>query len=95
MTSRTGHDFRCRTQTFKKSRAYALYILNICVRTLMPCPVLEVTEDGSPEPSVVATGADLRVDLPKYRIYEHGQLVDEPADILSYWRDDLVSFLLG
>ena len=74
---------------------YAFDFLKFCVRNLKPCPVLEVTDVGSPEPSVVAPGADLRVDLPKYRVYENGQLVDEPTDIRSYWRDDLVSFLLG
>lgn len=74
---------------------YAFDFLKFCVRNLKPCPILEVTDAGSPEPSVVAAGADLRTDVPKYRVYENGQLVDEPTDILSYWRDDLVSFLLG
>src|SRR3712207_3698808 len=57
---------------------YAFDFLKFCVRNLKPCPVLEVTDTGSPEPSVVAPGADSRVDLPKYRVYENGQLVDEP-----------------
>ena len=74
---------------------YAFDFLRFCVRNPKPCPVLEVTDVGSPEPSVAARGADLRVDLPRYRVYENGQLVDEPTDIRSYWRDDLVSFLLG
>ena len=43
---------------------YAFDFLKFCVRNLKPCPVLEVTDVGSPEPSVVAPGADLRVDLP-------------------------------
>ncbi len=76
-------------------RDYAFDFLKFCVRNPKPCPVLEVTDAGSPEPSVTARGADLRVDLPRYRVYENGQLVDEPTDIRSYWRGDLVSFLLG
>src|ERR671933_2214753 len=76
-------------------REYAFDFLKFCVRNPKPCPVLEVTDAGSPEPSVTAPGADLRVDLPRYRVYENGRLVDEPTDIRSYWRDDLVSFLLG
>jgi uncharacterized protein YcsI (UPF0317 family) len=75
--------------------AYAFDFLKFCVRNPKPCPILEVTDEGSPEPSIVAPGADLRTDVPRYRIYEDGELVDEPADISSYWRDDLVSFLLG
>jgi uncharacterized protein YcsI (UPF0317 family) len=74
---------------------YAFDFLKFCVRNLKPCPVLEVADTGSPEPSVVAPGADLRTDVSKYRVYENGQLIDEPTDISSYWRDDLVSFLLG
>jgi uncharacterized protein YcsI (UPF0317 family) len=37
----------------------------------------------------------VRTDLPRYRIYEYGQLVDEPADITDLWRSNLVAFLLG
>ena len=74
---------------------YAFDFLKFCVRNPRPCPVLEVTDTGSPAPAVMAPGADLRTDVPKYRIYENGEIVDEPADINSYWRGDLVSFLIG
>lgn len=57
--------------------------------------VLDVTEVGSFEPVLTAPGADLRTDIPKYRIYKYGQLVDETSDILNYWREALVAFLLG
>jgi uncharacterized protein YcsI (UPF0317 family) len=76
-------------------REIAFDFLLFCQRNPKPCPLLDVTEPGSPEPSYVAHGADLRTDLPCYRVYRHGELVDEPADLLSLWRDDLVSFLLG
>lgn len=66
-----------------------------CERNPKPCPVLDITDAGSPIPVKVAPDADLRTDLPRYRIYEHGQLVDEPLEITRYWRDDLVAFLLG
>jgi uncharacterized protein YcsI (UPF0317 family) len=74
---------------------YAFEFLLFCQRNPKPCPILEVTDPGSPEPRQMAPGADLRTDLPKYRIYEHGQLVAEPTDIVDYWRDDLVAFLIG
>ena len=64
-------------------------------RNPKPCPVLDVTEVGNPEPKVAAPGADLRFDIPKYRIYRHGELTDEVTDLKEYWRDDLVAFLLG
>src|SRR5919107_651965 len=74
---------------------YAFDFLKFCVRNPKPCPILEVTDAGSPEPPVMAPGTDLRTDVPKYRVYEEGQLVDEPTDTEAYWRDDLVSFLIG
>jgi uncharacterized protein YcsI (UPF0317 family) len=74
---------------------YAFDFLKFCVRNPKSCPVLEVTDVGSPVPPSMALEADLRTDVPKYRVYERGELIDEPTDIRSYWRDDLVSFLLG
>lgn len=69
--------------------------LLFCQRNPKPCPLLDVTEVGSPVPGFAAPGADLRTDLPRYRVYTHGELVDEPLSIETYWRDDLVGFLLG
>ena len=76
-------------------QAQAFDFLLFCQRNPRPCPLLEVVEAGSAEPRQTAPGADLRTDLPKYRVYEHGELVAEPEDIAEYWRDDMVSFLLG
>lgn len=64
-------------------------------RNKKPCPVLDVTEAGSPVPRLTAPGADIRTDIPRYRIYRKGELTDEVTDISSFWRDDLVAFLLG
>jgi uncharacterized protein YcsI (UPF0317 family) len=69
--------------------------LLFCQRNPRPCPIIEVLDCGSWEPRESAPGADLRTDLPRYRVFEHGKLVDEPTDILRWWRDDLVAFLLG
>ncbi len=69
--------------------------LLFCQRNPRPCPLLEVTDPGSPAPAGVAAGADLRTDLPRYRIYKDGRLADEVTDATPYWRDDLVAFLIG
>ena len=63
-------------------------------RNPKPCPVLDVTEAGCPEPKVAAPGADIRYDIPKYRIYRYGKLTDEVSDLSAYWQTDLVAFLL-
>ncbi|SMC52428.1 putative hydro-lyase [Sporomusa malonica] len=73
----------------------AFEFLLFCQRNPKPCPVLDVTEPGSPIPRLVAPGADLRTDIPKYRIYRHGELAEEVTDIVKYWEEDMVAFLLG
>jgi len=73
----------------------AFDFLRFCLRNPKPCPVLEVCEPGSPEPVGLAEGADLRTDLPGYRVWRDGSLVDSPADVRALWRDDLVAFLIG
>lgn len=76
-------------------REHAWDFLVFCQRNPRPCPLIEVTDAGSWNPIGAASGADLRTDLPRYRIYREGALVDEPTDVVSHWRADLVSFLLG
>jgi uncharacterized protein YcsI (UPF0317 family) len=73
----------------------AFDFLLYCQRNPKPCPLLDVTEPGDPEPKGVAPGADLRTDLPAYRVWRDGQLVDEPPDVRALWRNDLVSFVIG
>jgi uncharacterized protein YcsI (UPF0317 family) len=76
-------------------RAQAYDFLVFCQRNPRPCPLIEVTDPGNPEPSGVAPGADLRTDVPKYRIYREGRLEAEVSDITGQWREDFVAFLLG
>ena len=73
----------------------AFEFLLFCNRNPQPCPVVEVTEPGNPHPKEMAPEADLRTDLPKYRVWKDGELINEPNEITKYWRDDLVCFLLG
>ena len=48
-----------------------------------------------PSPTRLAPGADLRTDLPGYRVWRDGELAEERADIRELWREDLVAFLIG
>lgn len=73
----------------------AFDFLLFCQRNPKPCPLIEVVESGSSEPIQSAPSADLRFDVPRYRIYRNGELDAEESDISSYWREDLVSFLIG
>src|SRR5205085_5302593 len=76
-------------------RELAYDFLLFCQRNPKPCPLLEVLDPGDPEPREFAPGADIRNDLPRYRVYRHGQLVEEVNDLMACWRGDLVAFLLG
>jgi uncharacterized protein YcsI (UPF0317 family) len=73
----------------------AFDFLRFCQRNPQPCPVLEVTDVGDPDPKLVAPGADLRTDLPRYKVYREGELTEERTDIVDLWRDDFVAFLMG
>src|SRR6266853_4990866 len=60
-----------------------------------PCPVLAVSEPGDPRLPGLGEDLDIRTDLPRYRVWRRGELVEEPSDLHHVWRDDLVSFALG
>ena len=38
---------------------------------------------------------DIRTDLPRYRVWKNGELIAEPEDVRDFWRNDLVSFVIG
>ncbi|MGK5641879.1 putative hydro-lyase [Streptomyces sp. URMC 126] len=73
---------------------WAYDVLLFAQRNPRPCPVLDVTEPGG-FTTPLAPGADLRTDLPRYRVWHDGRPVDEPTDVTGVWRDDLVAFLIG
>ncbi|MFQ5847001.1 MAG: putative hydro-lyase [Candidatus Methylomirabilales bacterium] len=76
-------------------QSLAYDFLLFCHRNPKPCPLLEVTDPGDAEPRTAAPGADLRTDLPRYRVYRTGELAQEVTDLKAVWREDLVGFLLG
>ncbi|MCF3955406.1 DUF1445 domain-containing protein, partial [Pseudomonas aeruginosa] len=54
-------------------RDWSFDFLLYAQRNPKPCPVLDVSDPGSPTP-LLAPGADLRTDLPLYRIWRDGKL---------------------
>jgi uncharacterized protein YcsI (UPF0317 family) len=69
--------------------------LRYCQRNPKPCPLLAVAEPGHPMLPGLGADIDIRSDVPRYRVWRHGELVDEPTDIATLWRDDLVTFVIG
>ena len=69
--------------------------LRFCQRNPKPCPVIAVSEVGDPKFPFLGGDIDIRTDIPAYRVWKDGVMVDEPQDILSWWRNDLVAFVIG
>ena len=63
-------------------------------RNPKPCPIVEVVEQGT-EAVRCAPGSDLRTDVPRYRLFVDGAHADSATGATDWWRDDLVSVLLG
>jgi uncharacterized protein YcsI (UPF0317 family) len=66
-----------------------------CERNARACPVLEVGAPGDPVPHRLAPGADLRTDVPGYRVFRPGHDPEDRDDLLDLWSDDRAAFLLG
>jgi len=69
--------------------------LRFCQANPKPCPLLAVSEPGDPMLPMLGVDIDIRSDVPRYRVFRHGELVEEPTDIGHLWRDDLETFILG
>jgi len=69
-------------------------VAQFCGRNPQPCPVLDVSAPGDPS-TLLAPGADLRTDLPRYRVWHNGVLTSELSDVTGVWRSDLVAFSIG
>jgi uncharacterized protein YcsI (UPF0317 family) len=73
---------------------YAMDFASFCQKNPKPCPLIGFGTKG--DPSLKDLGdIDIRTDVPQYRIWEKGKLIDEPFDIKKYWNDDLTTFVLG
>ncbi len=75
--------------------AHALDFLRFCQRNPKPCPVVGVGDTGVPMLPTLGHDLDIRTDVPKYRVFREGTLMDEVTDIRDLWSDDLVTVALG
>jgi uncharacterized protein YcsI (UPF0317 family) len=69
--------------------------LRFCQLNPKPCPLIGLSDPGDPRLPALGEDLDIRTDLAGYRVWRDGEIVDEPADVLAWWRDDLVAFVLG
>jgi uncharacterized protein YcsI (UPF0317 family) len=66
-----------------------------CQLNPKPCPIIGMSGVGDPRIPALGLDLDIRTDLPRYRVWRDGEVVEEPTDITAHWRDDLVAFVLG
>lgn len=76
-------------------RRYASDFLQYCLNNPKPCPLIGLSRPGDPLLPSLGHDVDIRFDVPRYRIYRHGVLVDEPETVGGLWSDELVTFVLG
>ena len=75
--------------------ALAADFLRFCQLNPKPCPLLASSAPGDWRLPALGEDLDIRTDLPRYRVWRNGELAAEPNDVREFWRDDLVSFVIG
>jgi len=75
--------------------AQANDFLRYCQRNPKPCPLLAVSEPGHALLPTLGKDINICTDVPRYRVWREGELVEEPCDITGLWRNDLVTFVIG
>ena len=66
-----------------------------CQLNPKPCPIIGMSDVGDPRIPALGIDLDIRTDLPRYRVWRDGEVVEEPTDIMAHWRDDLIAFVIG
>ncbi len=69
--------------------------LHFCLNNPKPCPLIGVSHPGERALRALGEDIDIAQDIPRYRVYQQGELVSEPASVSELWRHDLVTFVLG
>lgn len=76
-------------------KSLAADFMQFCRLNPKPCPLIGTSAPGDPHVPELGADLDIRTDLPRYRVWRNGEPVAEPEDIREFWRDDLVSFVIG
>lgn len=66
-----------------------------CAKNPKPCPLLEKIGPESHHSRQLAEKANILTTIPRYLVWEHGQITTEVEDLTNHYRSDLVFFLLG
>jgi uncharacterized protein YcsI (UPF0317 family) len=76
-------------------RAFADDFRRYCERNPKPCPLIGESAPGDPRLPPLGEDLDIRVDVPRYRVFRDGELKGEVTDIHDLWTNDMVTFAIG
>ena len=77
-------------------KAHAFDFARFCLLNPRPCPLLAIAATPTDLSPTIARDADLARDLPRYRVWRDGKVVDDVDDVAHVWAgDELTGFLLG
>src|SRR5512137_22839 len=62
-------------------QALAADFLRFCQLNPKPCPLIGTSAPGDPRVPELGEDLDIRTDLPRYRVWRNGTLIDEPTDV--------------
>ena len=88
-----GGNLQCNLIILPKN--WSMDFLNFCKLNPKPCPLISMTDPGDFTSPLLGDDIDLRSDIPSYRIFRDGVMTEEVSDLSEFWKDGLVSFLLG
>lgn len=75
--------------------AQAEAFAGFCRANQQACPLLATSRPGDPTLPTLGDDIDVRHDLPGYRVFRNGVLMEDVTDIAALWRDDLVTCVIG
>src|SRR5438552_16941358 len=75
-------------------REYAEEFVLFRERNPKPCPLLAASQPGEAQLPTLGEHLDIRTDVPRYRVFRHGEPVAAVGDIRAPRREDLLAVLL-
>src|SRR5579871_750636 len=64
---------------------FAASFHRFCQLNPKPCPIIGMSDVGDPRIPALGLDLDIRTDVPGYRVWRDGKVVDEPTDIMAHW----------
>jgi uncharacterized protein YcsI (UPF0317 family) len=77
-------------------KRYAYDFLQFCHLNSDACSLVACSSTpGSHSLDTLGKDIDIRTDIPRYRVFKQGQLIEDVHDISRLWQSDLVTFALA